>query len=181
MKGESARSGAARRGKAGSGAVEVGAPVPWAQQWLALKQAPFAEQIAKAGLSRKVTVDTSQVQACAKDPSHKGPFFRHHKGFDSFTGLWNKGILFHYHEYRDCVRLCEDCHCEIHWIYEPYVEKWFNHTAAGAVTFRKRLIEICGEWLSGKIKSQSVPKAYRRQFHSSLKKWQRAKGKRATG
>src|SRR5256885_15841854 len=131
--------------------------------------------------SRRVTVDTTQARQCKKCTASDKPVYRHHKGFDSYVGLWNKRILFSYYLWLNCVPLCEDCHCAIHYLYEPYLTKWKNRTPKGAKTFREKLIAICDEWLLGKRPSPRVPKEYREAFHQSLLDWQKGRGKRATG
>lgn len=136
-------------------------PPSWAEMW------------AKRG-SRRITVDTSEAfeTECNKCHQRKS-IYRHHKGFDSLTGLYNKAIGYRYYKWLDCVRLCEDCHCEIHFIYERYVKNWVNRTAKGAKQFRDVLIGVCDDWLAGRIKSPTVPKAFRKQFHQSLLAWRK--------
>lgn len=125
---------------------------------------------------RMVHVDTTADRTTCRKCGKKGHVYRHHKGFDSFTGQYNKGIGVNYSRYLDCVAICEDCHCEIHFIYEPYVDAWHMRTPRGASAFRKKLIGICDDWLAGLIKSPSVPKSYRKNFHKGLVLWRR-KGK----
>ena len=160
----------------GNGAIPEGES--WASAWEAGLRARGGPP---HPTPRVVQVDTTQTKGCKSCGRSDTPIYRHHKGFDSLTGQWNKAILYAYGEYKDCVDLCFDCNCEIHFIYEPYIEKWFNHTPQGARAFRAKLITVCDEWLSGKIPRKKVPKAYYRQFLHSLRKWQKAKGKLGTG
>lgn len=133
---------------------------------------------------RRVTVDTTEARKlcrkCDKWSSKKHPIYRHHMGCDSYVGIWNKGILYNYRKWLDCVDLCEDCHCEIHFIYEPYIGNWINRTARGAVVMRAKLIEVCREWLAGKIKTPKIPAGYKKDFHRSLLAWQK-RANQATG
>jgi len=143
---------------------EVGSegPVSWAEMWARRE-------------SRRVTVDTSQAWETECNKCHKRkPIYRHHKGFDSFLGHYNKGIGRNYLKWLDCVRLCEDCHCEIHFIYERYTDNWVNRSPRGATIFRAVLIGVCDDWLAGRIRPPSVPKVYRKRFHQSLLDWQRS-------
>jgi len=137
-------------------------PASWREMWEARK-------------SRKARLDTTNLRECTKCHRSDKPVFRHHKGFDSLTGLHNKSIIMSYHKYLDCTLLCEDCHCEIHFIYERYVKNWINRTAHGARQFRVVLIGVCDDWLAGRVKTPSIPAVYRKRFHQSLLDWQRRK------
>lgn len=143
----------------------------------AMDSESWAEQWVQLGASRRVTVDTRDAwptrQPCAKCGQIKETTYRHHKGYDSYVGQWNKGIAFNYYKWLDCVPLCFNCHCTIHFIYNRYCQNWVNHTARGAVLFRKVLIGVCDDWLAGRIPTPSVPKAFKQEFARSLKKWER--------
>jgi hypothetical protein len=136
---------------------------------------PETGWVGKTG--RSVQVDMSQVKSCAKCHRSDVPVYRHHKGYDSLLGEFNRGIATNYGRYLDCVPLCFDHHCEIHFIYVRYTENWVNHTASGARIFRRILIGVCDDWLAGKIPTPSIPKAFVREFKRSLAKWERNREK----
>jgi hypothetical protein len=94
-------------------------------------------------------------------------------GFDSLTGHYNVTILSRYRLFLDCVDLCPDCHATIHFIYEPYVTKWVNRSWKGAANFRKQMIQVCKDWLSGKIPTPAVPVEYLQDFRAGTKAWER--------
>lgn len=151
----SQRQGASREGGSGSSAS-------WAQMWARRE-------------SRRITVDMTQAFETECNKCHKRrSIYRHHKGMDSFLGYYNRAIGYRYYKWLDCVRLCEDCHCEIHFIYERYVANWVNRTPRGATRFRAVLIGVCDDWLAGRVKSPTIPKVYRKRFHKSLLDWQRS-------
>jgi hypothetical protein len=134
-------------------------------------------------MTRIVSVDTKDAKCCAKcgvPSSTRTPITRHHKGYDSLMGQYNRGIAKGYMAFRDCVNLCLDCHCTIHYIYEPYLTKWLNHSAAGARLMRTTLIGICDRWLKGAIATPKVPKTYKRQFLASWEVWKLAESERKT-
>lgn len=134
-------------------------------------------------MSRRVTVDTTSTHWCAKCglPSSKStPITRHHKGYDSLVGKFHRGISLRYLSWLDCVYLCLECHCIIHFIYEPYLEKWINRSPMGANLMRSTLIGVCDKWLSGAIATPKIPKAYRKQFFQSWESWKLSEEERKT-
>lgn len=134
-------------------------------------------------MTRIVTVDTKGAKCCTKcgvPSSPKTPITRHHKGFDSLMGKYNRGIARGYMAFRDCVDLCLDCHCTIHYIYEGYLatDKWINRSPAGARLMRDTLIGVCDRWLKGAIATPKVTKAYKKQFLASWEEWKVAESEK---
>jgi len=101
----------------------------------------------------------------------KLPAFRHHKGNDGFFGQYNKSILRNYQKFLDSVRLCFDCHCIIHYIYDTRMALWMNRTPQGATQARGVCISVCDDWLAGKIPTPKVPKKYIAEFKRSFDEW----------
>lgn len=120
------------------------------------------------------------MRRCRKCNRADGPIDRHHKGYDSLTGRYNKSIGFRYHEFLDCVELCVECHCEIHLVYQPYVDKWINRSPKGAAKFRKKLIEVCDQWLAGKIKSPTIPPLHLAQWKAQRELFLKERNARGT-
>lgn len=159
----------------------------WEAQWQAAASGGDSVSGRPPRPTRRVTVDTTQArkicrkQGCGVWSNEKHPIYRHHMGCDSYVGIWNRGILYNYGKYLDCVELCEEHHCEIHYIYEPYLAQWVNRTPEGAKVMRTKLIEVCNKWLVGTIPSPKVPKAYSDKFHRKLLEWQKTAAKQGTG
>lgn len=131
---------------------------------------------------RLASLDTSEVRACAKCGATQPPLYRHHKGFDSMLGWYNKGIRFRYYDYLDCVTLCFQHHLEIHFIYQRYTDRWVNRTPRGALSFRHQLIKVCDSWLEGKIATPKIPKTFSVRFQTSLDEWEKVRdARRAKG
>ncbi len=125
-------------------------------------------------MARKVSVDTSEMKQCAKCKVTNTYIYRHHKGNDGYLGWFNRGIARNYKRFLECVDLCFDCHCEIHFHYDTvYMRVWFAKNARGATRLRKTLIQYCNDWLVGKGKALTVPNKYKRQFAKSLKDWEK--------
>lgn len=131
---------------------------------------------------RTAQVSTADVEkSCAKCHTAVPPIFRHHKGCDGYLGHFNKGILGNYKKYLDCVHLCFECHCTVHYIYERWLQNWVNRTPLGAKKMRKILIGVCDDWLAGRIKTPQVPTAYKTNFRRSHAEWLRTVEKLGTG
>jgi hypothetical protein len=128
---------------------------------------------------RRISLDTTEVRACAKCGTSQPPLYRHHKGFDSMLGVYNRSIGFQYYQYRDCVILCYGHHLEIHYIYQKTVDQWVDRSPRGAVRIRKVFIGICDQWLQGKIKTPRIPKTFALKFKTSLDEWEKSTDGRA--
>lgn len=124
-------------------------------------------------------VDTTGIRYCAKCGSTAPPLFRHHKGCDGLLGRYNRGIAANYHRWLDCILLCLEHHCEIHYIYNKQVlNKWLNRTPSGARRIRRHLIKVCDKWLEGKMKPVEVPAEYRAEFEDRFETWKEYDHKR---
>lgn len=131
---------------------------------------------------RSVAISTEDIRkVCEKCGTSAPPIFRHHKGCDGLLGRFSKNILRRYHEWLDCVYLCMDCHCAIHFIYERWFKNWMNYTPGGANKLRGILIGVCDDWLADRLKTPTVPKKYQREFRKSHAIWLKKVEKSATG
>lgn len=113
-------------------------------------------------------IDTREVRFCAKCKTIEPPLYRHHKGNDGLLSRYHGGIAKRYIQWLDCVDLCFECHLTVHWVYEiKLLSHWVNHTPRGATSIRKRFIELCDNWLEGKIETVPVPDWFRKKFIAS--------------
>lgn len=123
----------------------------------------------------KLKVNLSSGKACAKCGTPVGPIFRHHMGNDAFLGKFNKRISFNYQKFLDCVYLCLDHHCEIHYLYDTLILKfWVDRTPNGAWRIRQKCIKFCQRWLIGRIPSPTVPAEYRKLFAKNFEAYKEA-------
>lgn len=119
----------------------------------------------------RLTVKTSDVWGCRKC-GRNVETFRHHKGNDGLLKLYNKRIARQYYDYLDCVRLCQDCHCEIHYLYDKLILRyWLDKTPRGANTIRKRCIKLADRWLAGDVEAPEIPEEFKQGFSESLEEW----------
>ena len=97
----------------------------------------------------RLRIDLTEVPHCSKCKTSKVVISRHHMGYDSYLGIYNRRIARDYDKFLDCTPLCDECHMEIHWIYIPIVKDWKVWTFAGVAVLRAKLIEVCLAWLNG--------------------------------
>lgn len=122
----------------------------------------------------KLTVDLSlaiEIHHCAKCHS-LDDVCRHHKGHDSFIGRFNRKVDRDYKRYLDSVHLCHECHCIIHFNYLPIIKRHKDFSPAGALRLRQKLIHLCNQWLTGKVKLKVPTDEFRRNFNLSYRAWQ---------
>ena len=124
----------------------------------------------------KLTLNLAEGKVCAKCGMAEPPIFRHHKGNDAYLAHFDKRISFNYDRYLDCAYLCFDHHCEIHWLYEQrLIRFWVDWTPNGAQRMRKKCLDLCNKWLKGRIKSSRIPKEFREQFIRSFEEFSRVR------
>ena len=102
---------------------------------------------------------------------------RHHMGNDRFLSNYNQTIWKQYYEYKDCIRLCDDCHMEIHWLYEIHITQPALLTVISpevANKLRGRYIAYCNEWLSNKIKRPRIDRDFRKMWRRRIAEWQKS-------
>lgn len=109
---------------------------------------------------------TAVARRCAKCRSRKA-VLRHHKGCDKYLGRFNPWIRKNYWKFIECVRLCNECHEEIHRLYLPLF-RFPHRTPRDAAVMRKRLIKLCDLWLATRYHVRSpLPGPHRTRLFSA--------------
>ena len=124
----------------------------------------------------RIMIDQSAL-LCAKC-GQKKPLVRHHLGNDRFLGIWNKRIWKQYYEYNDCVKICDECHMKVHWVYKSQVDAIFFHklTPRGASGLRRRFIKLGKLWLAGAYDPVKVDPVFKLKWDKGVRKYREAKG-----
>lgn len=123
----------------------------------------------------RVSIDQSDI-LCAKC-GQKKQLVRHHMGNDRFLGFWNKRLKKEYYEYNDAVKVCDDCHMHIHWLYNIEMGKWHQKkwTPRGVLSLRTRLIEMCRLWLAGGYDPVKVDVSFKLRWEKSVRKYRKTR------
>ena len=120
----------------------------------------------------RIEIDlTSAITCHGPSCSNATDISRHHKGYDSLIGRYNHNIARQYSLYLDCVPLCPECHCTIHYHYQKLVRNHRDWSASGVLKLRAKLIKYCDKWLKGSIKLKKPTKKFKQQFISSYRSW----------
>lgn len=110
----------------------------------------------------RLQIDLRDARGCARSAAHSGPFHRHHKGHDGLIGRFVPAVARKYQLFLkdDCVPLCEACHKEIHFNYQPIIARHDDFSIKGAMRLRVKLIRYCNLWLAGKVKVRKPTKEF---------------------
>ena len=122
----------------------------------------------------RLSANLGNVKTCAKCGS-SGPTHRHHKGCDGLLGVYSPDIRRDYDKFLDCVLLCFDCHCTVHYLYDVWYLFAWKPSAEAAAKLRPKLIKLCERWLVDEIPTPRVPKTRRAKFKRSFDKWREDK------
>lgn len=122
----------------------------------------------------QISLDLTDAITChGPGCTHATDISRHHKGYDSLIGRYNDGVARRYSLYLDCVPLCPECHCLIHYHYQKIVRAHRDWSASGVLKLREKLIRYCDKWLSGKLKLKKPPKKFKQQFLKGYREWKK--------
>lgn len=125
-------------------------------------------------MSPRIQIDLTNAITCHGPAcSNAQDVCRHHKGFDSLIGRYNSGVASRYLLYLDCVPLCPECHCLIHYHYQKLVRSHRDWSASGVLKLRAKLIKYCDKWLAGNLKLKRPPKKFKQQFMRGYREWKK--------